>query len=183
MPDGDAKTIMHAAAQVNSLYPSREKEDVEFLPLETIYHGSQTLHAILLIHRFPFLEKLRLTEMGHDFFTLLRFITRPCNSMPKNPCFPFQHLTTATVSFHGQDKHFEPDMCRSFMRIPSLRKFAAFMMGSYYEEPNAEEPAFFDAKEETRISNTKELVFASCQFTVRTLKGLLKEVKALERFS
>lgn len=184
-PVDDAEHLQQAASQLKKFYSHSDTDSEQESVITKTEHGLETGHpasaVAVLLHHLPNLRTLRLT-MGHGnvFEDLLERIGIEYIDAAKRPSLPLQHLRTVALAYYDTEGCITPDRALPFMRLPSLRTFAASMMGGDFERGQAEpEVPFYPHPQ----SNIEELFFSGCQFDSAALEYLISCTSKLKRFT
>jgi hypothetical protein len=148
---------------------------------DSIAIGSPDGAVAILVHHLPNLKTLRMTMSREDdaFEVLLHWIAMEYSNAAKALHLPFQRLKTAMLSHYDTEGHVSVNWALPFLRIPSLRTFAANMMGGHFR----------GEKGRGRVtpgppprSNIEEFCFAACKFDARAVEYLVASTHSLKRF-
>jgi hypothetical protein len=195
MPEEDRNLFNAAIERILPLYPyspgffARERSDMRELGNEMyddLRRGFEASILILLIHHSPQLRIFRMTDnLESDTFQLfMRWVAAAYQNPSIAPQMPLQHLRLAAIAHHDTEGSCSVDWAVYFLCIPSLKTFAAFMMGSQGVRIYGE-----DAEADLRItgsapvSNVEELFLEGCQFDPDSFDTILPMIKNLKRFS
>jgi hypothetical protein len=193
--DEDKMVFKAAAKETLSLYPyesnffAAERSDPRDLDNEMddyIDRGYEAPILVLLVHYSPQLRTFRMTDnlMDDTFENFLRRVAAGYQNPSMGPKMPLQHLRLAAIAHYDTESSCSVDWAVYFVCIPSLRTFAAFMMGS---EDISDYDVYSDAHlrntADAAVSNVEELFFQGCQFDPESFHTLLPMIKGLKRFS
>ena len=123
-------------------------------------HESAVL--VILLHHLTQLRNFRMTDILQEDFLLafMRSVAEGYQNPALAPQMPLQHLQTAGIAHWDTESSCRLDWAVYFMCVPSLRTFAAFMMGS-----------------------ALGVEFLECQFDAQSFNTLLPMTKNLKTFS
>lgn len=185
-PVEDADQLRQAARPLKSLYPhSSTNAGMEDL-ITQIDHGLATGRPDsvvgVLLHHLPNLRTLRVTmaSRGNLFESLLERIGIEYVDDVKRASLPLQCLRTVSLAHHDTEGCVSPDWALPFLRLPSLRTFAASMMGGDFGRGQYEPSVSFHPHPQSGI---EEFFFVGCQFDSAALEYLLSCTPALKRFT
>lgn len=181
-PVDDAERLKRAAILLRDLYPHSSTDPQEECIVTQIEHGLDTGHpasaVAVLLHHLPNLRTLRLTlERGNVFESLLERIGIEYIDAADQSNFPLQHLRTVSLAHYDSEGCIGPDRALPFIRLPSLRTFAASLMGRDFC-PEPEVPLHPHPQ-----TNIEELFFTGCQFDSAALEYLISCTPNLKRFT
>lgn len=184
-PVDDAEQLQKAAAQLKILYTHPSTDSEQECIVTQIEQGLDTGHPAsamaVLLHHLPNLRTLRLT-LGHGnvFESLLERIGLDYVDIAKRSSLPLQHIRAVTLAHYDSEGCIGPDWALLFLRIPSLRTFAASLMGRDLRRGRSEfdVPLYPHPK-----SNIEELFFTGCQFNSAALEYLISCTPNLKRFT
>jgi hypothetical protein len=183
-PVDDAERLQEAVSQLKHLYSHSDtglEQDWVVTQIERgLETGDPASAVAVLLHHLPYLRTLRLT-MGHGnvFESLLERIGVEYINAAKRSNLPLQHLRTVALAYYDTEGCIGPDWALTFLRIPSLRTFAASMMGGDFRhgQSDSEVPFYPHPK-----SNIEEFYFTMCQFDSAALEYLISCTFDLKRF-
>ncbi|KAF2999257.1 hypothetical protein E8E13_003064 [Curvularia kusanoi] len=204
LPEEDKALFKAAAEKILPLYCHESSFFVEKGPLDDLQQSLSRLDVwteeaavlVLLLHHVPELRIFRMTDTStHD--SLQAFMRRVAEGY-QNPALaakmPLQQLRTAAIAHYDTEFSCDIDWAVYFMCVPSLRTFAAFMMGSedagqfytgeddgIHDDPSG--VSYLRNTATTPVSNVEELVFTQCQFDPQSFNTLLPMIKNLKSFS
>ena len=156
-------------------------------------HESAVL--VILLHHLTQLRNFRMTDILQEDFLLafMRSVAEGYQNPALAPQMPLQHLQTAGIAHWDTESSCRLDWAVYFMCVPSLRTFAAFMMGSALgvefftgEEGSVDDPGGESHLRTTAavpVSNVEHLEFMECQFDAQSFNTLLPMTKNLKTFS
>ncbi|KAJ4994390.1 hypothetical protein SVAN01_00219 [Stagonosporopsis vannaccii] len=197
------KTLFRTAA--NKLLPVYPRE-LNFFAVEdsaprelgdmldhSITRGFEDAILVILIHHLPQLRVLRMADMfgGDCFLAFMRRVAACYQNPALATHMPLQHLKTVQVAHSDTEFCMSVDWAVYFICVPSLRTFAAFMMGSegvaeFHADVDSEDNGGSEAHLRniagTPVSNVEELMFYQCQFDPQTFNTILPLIKNLKRF-
>lgn len=200
----DDKALFRAAAnRLLPLYPRElsffAAEDSALRELGDMLDQSNTRGLedavlVILIHHLPQLRVFRMADAfgGKCFLAFMRRVAAGYQNPASASQMPLQNLKTVQVAHSDTEFCISVDWAVYFLCIPSLRTFAAIMMGS---EGVGEFRADVDGEDDggsekhlrntagKPVSNVEELVFHQCQFDPQSFNTILPMVKNLKRFS
>lgn len=197
------KTLFKAAAtKLLPTYPrelgffaaeNSELEELGDILDDYITRGFEDVVLVILIHHLPQLRVFRMGDSfrGDCFKVFMRLVAAGYQVPTSASQMPLQHLETVAVTHDDTEFCMSVDWAVYFLCIPSLRNFAAFMMGSEgVGEFHADEDSEDDAGSEaylrntagTPVSNVEELMFYNCQFDPQSFNTILPMIKNLKRF-
>ncbi|KAF3048237.1 hypothetical protein E8E12_011421 [Didymella heteroderae] len=195
LPDEDRLVFKAAAKKVLSLYPyesnffATERSDPRDLDNEINDHidrGYEAPILVLLVHHLPQLRTFRMTDnlISGTFQDFMRRVAAGYQSPSMAPNMPLQHLSLAAIAHHDTESSCSVDWAVYFICIPSLKTFAAFMMGSeHIGEYEMNEEAHLRITTKAAVSNVEELLFQGCQFDPESFDTFLPMIKNLKMFS
>lgn len=184
-PMEDAEQLQNAARQLLSLFPHLSTNLEDDCLITQIQDGLATGRpesaVAVLLHYLPNLRTLRLTMSGGNVFELLlERIGIEYATAVKRSNLPCQRLCTVSLAHHDTEGCISPDWALPFLRLPSLRTFAANMMGGdFWRGESASAVPFYPHPQ----SNVEEFFFVGCQFDSAALEYLLSCTPALKRFT
>jgi hypothetical protein len=195
MPEEDRIFFKAAVERILPLYPyapgffANERSDTRELSDEMdadLRRGFEASILVLLIHHSPQLRTFRMTDnLRSDTFQLfMRWVAAGYQNPSMASQMPLQHLRLAAIAHHDTEGFCSVDWAVYFLCIPSLKTFAALMMGSegvriYGEDGEADLRIAASAP----VSNVEELFFQGCQFDPDSFETILPIIKNLKRFS
>lgn len=184
-PVDDAEQLQKAASQLKSLYPHShtflEQECVVMQIEDGLATGHPASAVAVLLHHLPNLQTLRFTiGDGNVFESLLERIGIEFDNAAKRSNLPLQRLRTVALAHYDTEGCITPDWALLFMRIPSLRTFAASLMGGDFGRGQHELNDSFDPHPQ---SNIEEFFFTGCQFDSTALEYLISCTSSLKRFT
>lgn len=196
MPEKDENLYRAAAEEILPLYPygptffaaepddnSRELDrDMD----ECIVNHFEDPILVILIHHLPRLRTFRMTDIirGDCLLRFMRRVAAGYQNPALAPQMPLQYLKTAAIAHYDTESSCSVDWAIYFLCVPSLRTFAAFMMGSEHVEDDdgdMNSEAYLYNTADVPVSNVEELVFHNCQFDPKTLDLILPMIKNLKR--
>ncbi|KAF3051720.1 hypothetical protein E8E11_005133 [Didymella keratinophila] len=184
-PVDNTEQFQEATTQLKSLYPHSSTDTERGCLVTEIEHGLETGHpasaVAVLLHHLPNLRTLRLT-MGHGnvFESLLERIGVEYIDAAKRASCPLQHLRTVALAHYDTEGCIDPEWALPFMRLPSLRTFAASLMGGDLGRGQSESEVPFYPHPK---SNVEEFFFTGCQFDSAALEYLISCTSKLKRFT
>jgi hypothetical protein len=143
--------------------------------------GSPAGVLAILIHHLPNLRTIRMTMDNDDatFSLMIDWVAIEYMDAAKVPCLPFQRLKTAALSHYDTEGCIAADWALTFLRFPSLRTFAASMMGGdFRRKMDISKAASFQP-----ASGVEEFIFSSCQFEAKAVEYMIARTRSLKRFS
>ncbi|KAG9198621.1 hypothetical protein G6514_009797 [Epicoccum nigrum] len=169
--------------------------------LEKVFQQSWALEeadmaVVILLHYCPEIHTFRMTAHGCGVLTLFLRRLASCYQDPEMvPSLPLQRLKIVAVAHYDTENSLSIDWAVYFMCVPSVRTFAAFMMGSEHvyghgagDEDEGERER--DASSESylrntvgAVSNVEELVLTQSQFDPGSFNTLLPMIRGLKKFS
>jgi hypothetical protein len=177
--DGDSRAMKNAI----DLY--HVEDPAEKCIVTQIYNdvkaGSPSGVLAILIHHLLNLKTIRMTMDREDttFAAMIDWVAIEYMDEAKSPHLPFQRLKTAALSHYDTEGCIAADWVLTFLRIPSLRTFAASMMGGDFRRK-------MDIPKERSIrpgSKIEEFVFTSCQFEAKAVEYMIANTLSLKRFT
>ncbi|KAF1842636.1 uncharacterized protein K460DRAFT_410034 [Cucurbitaria berberidis CBS 394.84] len=148
-----------------SFYSRPDFNDLILVLEDRITDGCDDAIIAILIHHLPFLKTIRITDAETD---CLQIMMRHVAAAYKNPTL--QRLTTAAVARRDTEYTCDVEWACTFLSLPSIRTFAANMMGVSPELGGILRYVLEDGK---RYSNATELFLIHCQFDVKGLEFVL----------
>ncbi|KAH6618558.1 hypothetical protein C7974DRAFT_32329 [Boeremia exigua] len=156
--------------------------------------GFEGVIVIVLLHHLPQLRAFRYTDK-HGDVCMLSFMRRVATGY-QNPSLaaqmPLQHLeTVGVIQTQMAESGCLLDWAVYFLCVPSLRVFAAYMMGSEPgarfhmgegDEDEAGNEAHLRNTVGAPVSNVEELLLHGCQFDPQSFNTLLPMIKNLKTF-
>jgi hypothetical protein len=195
MPEGDRIFFRAAIERILPFYSyasgffANERSDARELSDEMhddLREGFEASILVLLVHHSPQLRTFRMTDnvMSDTFQLFMRWVAAAYQNPSMAPQMPLQHLRLAAIAHHDTEGCCSVDWAVYFLCIPSLKTFAAFMMGSeavrmYGEDSEADLRITTSAP----VSNVEELFFQECRFDPDSFDTILPIIKTLKRFS
>lgn len=182
----DAEQLQKSARQLRRLYPHTSSTVEDECLITRIEQDLATGHpnsaVAVLLHHLPNLRTLRLTTTREysNFESLLERIGVEYVDAAKSSRLPLQHLQTVALVHDDTEGCISPDWALPFMRIPSLRVFAARMMGGDFDRDQNEPAIPFYPHPQSSI---EEFFFDCSQFDPAALEYLLSCTPALKRFT
>jgi hypothetical protein len=181
----DAEQLQYAARQMESLYHDFNEVNEDECLVTQIKHGLATGHpasaVAVLLHRLPNLRTLRLTIGRENVLeALLERIGIKYVDARRQSSLPLRQLRTVALAHHDSEGCINPESALPFLHLPSLRTFAACMMGGDFwrDPPGPAVPLYPHPR-----SNVEEFFFVGCQFQSPALEYLLSCTPALKRFT
>jgi hypothetical protein len=174
-----ADSITHES--VNSYRSEDCSEAIVTRIFNDIKAGSPSGALAILIHHLPNLRTLRMTRDHDDvvFGAVIDQVAIEYSNTAKIPRLPFRRLKTVSLSHYDTEGCISVDRSLPFLRIPSLRIFAASMMGGTFRRKMRLPKAGSFQPE----SNVEEFFFSDCQFDARALEYMIAQTRSLKRFT
>jgi hypothetical protein len=143
--------------------------------------GSPSGALAILIHHLPNLRTLRMTIDREDtaFGAMIDQVAIEYSNAAKVLRLPFQRLKTVSLSHYDTESCISADRALPFLRIPSLRIFAASMMGGDFRR----KMRLPKGRHFQQESNVEEFLFSGCQFDARALDYMIAQTRSLKRFT
>jgi hypothetical protein len=201
MPAQDLRGIQDATRDLMYLYPpldsSGPENNAEFCPFrrhegdclvtriqERVANGSPEGAMAILIHHLPNLKILRMTmsREGNIFESLLYRIAVDYGDPAKAPGLPFQRLRTVSLCHCDTEGCVSPNWALPYLCIPSIRTFAANVMGSSVLRKGRSTGLILDRPPRPR-SNIEEFFFVDCRFDAAAIEHLISSTQVLKRFT
>lgn len=208
LSEEDKETFSSAAEEMLRLYAGKGErgfwaaEDENSESLEEAmrqpgaFEQAETVVAILL-HYCPELRSFKMTAHGCGALALFLRRLAACYQIPEMAAsLPLQNLKTVAVAHDDTEGSCGMEWAVYFLCVPSVRTFAALMMGSedihmfgdYDEdeegegEANAGNELYLRNTAGAPVSNVQELVLHQCQFDPHSFNTLLPLIKDLKSF-
>jgi hypothetical protein len=198
-PEEVPPEFLDAAMELMDLYPPPEladsitnesvnsyrSEDCSEVLVTRIFNdikaGSPSGALAILIHHLPNLRTLRMTIDREDavFGAVIDQVAIEYSNAAKVPRLPFRRLKTVSLSHYDSEGCISADRSLPFLRIPSLRIFAASMMGGTFRR-KMRLPIMGPVQPE---SNVEEFFFSDCQFDARAVEYMIAQTRSLKRFT
>lgn len=188
VPIEGVEQLQEAAKDLLRLYPRSNMidEDDDCL-IQRIMDGIVTGYPdgmiAVLIHHLPNLKTFRLTTSRESnvLNPLFNRIAVEYANLAKRPNLPFQRLHMVSVCHYDTESCMSADWALPFLHIPSLRIFAANMMGGNlsWSEGSSRGVPFYPHPQ----SDIEEFFFVSCQFDVAVIEYMLSCTRVLKRFT
>jgi hypothetical protein len=143
--------------------------------------GSPGGALAILIHHLPNVRTLRMTMDREDavFGAVIDQVAIEYSNAVKVPRLPFRRLKTVSLSHYDSEGCISADGSLPFLRIPSLRTFAACMMGGDFRR----EMRLSKFRLSQPESNVEEFLFSGCQFEASALDYIIAQTRSLKRFT
>jgi hypothetical protein len=199
-PEEVPAEFLDSAMELMDLYPPLELADSTTIESVNIYRSEDCSEEVLvtqilddikagspsgvlavLVHHLPNLRTLRMTMDREDavFGTVIDRVATEYSNAAKVPRLPFRRLKTVSLSHYDTENCISADFALPFLRIPSLRIFAASMMGgNFRRKTRLSKMRLFEPK-----SNVEEFFFSDCQFDARAVEYLIAQTRSLKRFT
>jgi hypothetical protein len=195
MPEEDRILFKAAVERIMPLYSyapgffAKERSDERELSDamdDDLSRGFEASILVLLVHHSPQLRTFRMTDnlRSDTFLLFMRWVAAAYQDPSMAPQMPLQHLRLAAIAHHDTEGCCSVDWAVYFLCIPSLKTFAAFMMGSQCVWLYGEDgEATLRTTASSPVSNVEELFFEGCRFDPDSFDTFLPLIKNLKRFS
>ena len=149
---------------------------------DDVKSGSPAGVLAILVHHLPNLRTLRMTMDNDDmtFGVMIDWVAIEYMDAAKALRLPFQRLKTVALSHYDTEGCIAADWALIFLHLPSLRTFAASMMGGDFRRRKMD---IAKARSAQPPSGVEEFIFSSCQFEAKALGYMIARTRALKRFT
>jgi hypothetical protein len=189
MWDGDAgspASITSASSQVPEdyvqIYMAAVRKDLDLYGTTWDMEGTVRVGAgdpilAILLLRASELHTLRYTDAGtftHELFQVIKGIAMTYSDPARCLSLPFQKLTYVAIAHHDSEMSCYAAWAKVFLAVPSLKGFAAHMMGGTLDSANYADSLL--------QSNVKSILFHYSFFHPEAIEDILQGTEALKYF-